>query len=65
MPVYIIETEKLYKIGFSLNPEKRINQLQTGNGDLLKIKAVIDGEMHHEKTLHNLLKIIERMASGL
>lgn len=56
--LYIIGAEKdLYKIGISDNPERRLKQLQTGNGHKLKLidKFKIENERVIEKRLHNML----------
>lgn len=55
--IYLIqslETSK-YKIGVSKNPSKRIKQIQTGNGDDLKLVFQYES-LHYkqiEKYLHN------------
>lgn len=56
--------EKLYKIGISKCPEKRRNQLQTGNPHLIKIMFVFKiGDKYSkikaqsiETIIHNFLK---------
>ena len=40
--VYVIGTETKQKIGFSRNPETRLQQLQTGNHEKLEVHATIE-----------------------
>ena len=56
--IYLItnEVEKFCKIGFSNNPEARIQQLQTGNPFKLELSSVIDGDITMEKELHEKFK---------
>lgn len=56
--LYIIGTDNnLYKIGISKDPNKRLKQLQTGNGNKLKIIQVFDvqNDRQLEKRLHGML----------
>ena len=57
--VYLIQSleEGYYKIGVSKNPEKRLQQLQTGNSSELKLISSYPSEYADkiEKTIHNLL----------
>lgn len=51
-----------YKIGISLNPEKRISQLQTGNPDQLKLidKYKSDIAERIEKTIHRQYSYLKK-----
>lgn len=56
--LYIIEADNnLYKIGISANPLRRLKQLQTGNGQKLKILKTyaVENEKITEKRLHAML----------
>ena len=54
--LYLIEntTNSQIKIGISKNPKRRLKNLQTGNGDRLKLIAQFDvpNDRHFEKRLH-------------
>jgi len=55
--VYLLDNGKdQYKIGKSINPEKRLQQLQTGNPDKLSFKHIIEcvkyPALYLEKRLH-------------
>jgi hypothetical protein len=56
--VYLIySTENgYYKIGISKNPTKRVNQLQTGNGERLVLKETFKTKYYLdvEKSLHGI-----------
>lgn len=58
--LYLIECtndyETVYKIGYSKHPNKRLNELKTGNEGNLKLINVFEGEYERkiEKTLHRL-----------
>lgn len=59
--IYLIycEYNRLYKIGISVSPEKRIKQLQTASPYRLSISAVYECKYKAskvEKILHNILK---------
>lgn len=43
-----------YKIGQSIKPEKRLKQLQTGNGQSLKIIGCFYTDKYLEKRLHKM-----------
>lgn len=43
------------KIGWSENPEKRLEQLQAASPDQLRILDYIIGDRHHERALHGRL----------
>jgi hypothetical protein len=43
------------KIGLSENPERRLKQLQTGNGEPLRLIAVIEGNRRLEQEIHSTL----------
>lgn len=45
------------KIGYSLDPDKRAWELQTGNPNRLFVFAYIPGTMQQEKSLHRLLSM--------
>ena len=56
--LYIIHSDQdLYKIGISHNPEKRLKQLQTGNGSKLRLYKTysVRNEAILEKKIHNML----------
>ena len=59
MYVYLFKNENTYKIGVSKNPHKRIKQLQTGNGNRIKLVSVFESKFPTklEKILHNIYKI--------
>lgn len=52
--VYFIRAQNsgLIKIGHSIQPEKRLKQLQTGSGDHLEILSTIPGGSSKEAALH-------------
>lgn len=59
--LYVISDGKLVKIGFSINPEKRLSQLQTGHPDKLELiyreqvpddKALILEQLIHKANNH-------------
>jgi len=56
--LYFIQTSNqgMIKIGRSINPEKRLKQLQTGNPFKLKLIHVFYNEGNKEKFLHEELK---------
>jgi hypothetical protein len=56
--IYLIVTEKenVCKIGYSNNPEKRLQSLQTANAERLILSKVITGDKKKEKELHLLFK---------
>ena len=71
--VYFIRQEgkgnQPIKVGFSLNPDERIKNLQTGNPNRLYLGASVpcdseDGARELEKTLHWLLKKKYRKLHG-
>ena len=56
--LYIIQSDLtgMIKIGRSKDPAKRLNQLQTGNPNKLKLIASFEGEGWKEKNLHERLE---------
>jgi hypothetical protein len=56
--VYFVINEQMtrLKIGTSVNPEKRLRSIQTGNADTLVIYGTVLGDRHFEKQLHNELR---------
>ena len=56
--VYLIFSEEsgIYKVGVSKNPEKRLKQLQTGNGEKLVLKNKYESEHYNqiEKYFHSM-----------
>lgn len=56
--IYLLkcENEAYYKIGITKDIEKRINTLQTGNPEKIKIISTYDSPLANkiEKTLHNI-----------
>lgn len=57
--IYLIvcEKTKTCKIGYSVNPQSRIKQIQACNPYDLSLRCVIDGEMHEERMLHKKFSI--------
>lgn len=53
MKTYLLFDGKLYKIGQSINPEKRLKNLRTGN---TKVKIIAYGSGLTEKRLHEIFK---------
>ena len=55
MPIYFIQEEGngLVKIGYSKNPEKRKNSLQTSCPKKLHIIKIIDGDYKRENCIHH------------
>lgn len=51
-----VETnEQFYKIGFSVNPEKRLKELKTGNPNRLELKyTIMDVPMSFESHMHGV-----------
>lgn len=56
--VYLIEAGAggSVKIGWSLDPEARMDRLQTGHPELLTLLAVIPGTRHLEIAIHRKLR---------
>ena len=58
--IYLIQSQESgrYKVGISLNPKKRVKQLQTGSGEELKLIHIFESEYPHlvEKGLHRHFK---------
>jgi hypothetical protein len=60
--IYLFTDDNLFKIGISENPNKRVKQLQTGNGSKLRIvktfknPSKIYNERLMERRLHFLLR---------
>ena len=52
---FITEDYKYLKVGYSKNPQKRLQKLQTGSPLLLKILKVIPGSYESEAFFHQLL----------
>lgn len=50
--VYAITDGEFVKIGYSVNPSKRIAELQTGNARLLSLVGTIPGTESDERKLH-------------
>lgn len=58
--VYLLQSENgLYKIGVSKNPTKRVRQLQTGNGEKIRLVHTYSTNIPFllEKTLKNLFDV--------
>jgi len=51
-----VETnEQFYKIGFSIDPVKRLRELKTGNPNILELKyTILDVPMSFEKHMHGV-----------
>ncbi len=63
MAIYLISDGDLVKIGYSKNPTKRLNQLQTGHPKTLKLIKTFDYRSHGkiterimEKRIHFILR---------
>lgn len=56
--IYLITCNKTNscKIGYSLSPENRLAQLQTGNPFSLELVATTEGGIEKERELHNFFK---------
>ena len=56
--IYLIVDKEMYycKIGFSVEPKKRLKQLQTGCPLDLYIYGTIDGNQYVEREVHKLFK---------
>lgn len=52
--IYIIESNGIYKIGESKNPEKRVKQLQTGNHLYLRLIKIYDN-LEYAKIIERIL----------
>lgn len=50
--VYLITDGEYLKIGYSVNPPKRVAELQTGNARLLSLVGTIEGTEEDERLLH-------------
>lgn len=50
--IYLITDSEYVKIGYSVNPKKRVAELQTGNARLLRLLATIEGTPQDERDLH-------------
>jgi hypothetical protein len=57
--VHAVNTH-LFKIGFSLNPEKRLAELQTGNPHKLQIVKTWRGSVHSERAIHRQFQSTKR-----
>ena len=54
--IYLISDGKFIKIGKSVNPNRRLKQLQTGSNEKLSLLAIYDRPDYMEKRLHHLLR---------
>lgn len=56
--IYIVEDQdrNTIKIGYSSNPVKRLEQLQTSNSSKLSLLATFQGDAEIEKAIHDDLK---------
>ena len=54
--VYIIKRDNEYKVGYSKHPEKRLKQLQTGNGQRLELLKVYNGGKELERKIQDKLR---------
>lgn len=57
--VYFITDGRYTKIGVSLDPEKRLKELQTGNPFKLSIAKVVEGSYNEESKLHAMLNLYQ------
>jgi hypothetical protein len=49
---FIADEHERIKIGFAIDPEKRLKTFQNSNADELTILLIVPGTYHKEKTLH-------------
>lgn len=54
--IYLIFDGLNYKIGYSQNPIKRLQQLQTAQSKKLKLIAIFEGDQRKERQLHYILR---------
>ena len=54
--IYFIRQGKFIKIGYSVNPNERIKDLQTGSPVKLHLQATMEGCFKTEKGLHKLFE---------
>lgn len=52
--VYLVTDGTSYKVGHARDPEKRLNLLQTGHPEVLRIVAVFEGSRKAEHEIHEL-----------
>ena len=62
--IYAIADDKYIKIGFSENPQKRLNQLQTAQPVKLRLLKVWQGEKWMEGRIHLILKPLRTRHKG-
>jgi len=58
--IYLITDGLNYKIGYSQNPLKRLQQLQTAQSKKLKLIAIFEGDKRKEKQIHYILRQFHR-----
>jgi hypothetical protein len=54
--IYFIKAKEYVKIGYSVDPNARLLELQTGNPHKLKLLATMPGETQTEASLHKLFE---------
>lgn len=54
--IYLVSDGEFIKIGKSVNPHRRLKQLQTGSNEKLFLIATYDIPDYMEKRLHHLLR---------
>lgn len=54
--VYFITSGEATKVGWSLDPERRLRSLQTGNPEPLVLLAKIEGTKKDERRIHKSLR---------
>lgn len=55
--VYVIESASgHYKVGYSINPQKRLSQLATASAEALTLRATFPGTIQDERELHEALE---------
>ncbi len=54
--IYVAKAGKQYKVGYSKNPPKRMQAIQTGNGFRVHLVAVFEGGKALEASVHRYLR---------
>ena len=58
MIYFITQGDEYVKIGYGVDPEARLSQLQVGNPERLKLLACFSGGQQEELCLHDFLKAL-------
>jgi hypothetical protein len=59
--IYFIAVKKRVKIGYSLDPKRRLKELQAANGLKLRLLAVVPGTKATEAALHYVFRDVREM----